>query len=358
MEMHTPWLTCRVGKKVSLLARDDKAYYIIEVGRRLDYAMAECMERQGVSEELLKELQLPFEYIPRKVLNGVGFSGYQPGDMLYLHLKDGKHILKLAEDVKPDFFRDFFPGTPRTRVPKRIAEKHNPDWRKEKRDKILYEKLIWVPAALVFASLLVNFGYYQTGNPIWFTLCLLVLAIPVVLDIAMPAYFTIFFEEKHKKPDAWSLEAPLMISLVAMMITNRSNILDDSAFWQIIGITASVSGLVCLLAEEFRRKPIWLLAAVFMGGLFGPFTVAQANEVYALEEPQACILKVEDTRISSGRNTSYYCIVTLPDGREESFSISRRFYNSLEAGDLVRVEIGEGLFGFEYANVYPYEEGA
>ena len=33
----------------------------------------------------------------------------------------------------------------------------------------------------------------------------------------------------------------------------------------------------------------------------------------------------------------------------------RKLYDSLEVGDLVRVEVGEGFFGIEYANVYSEE---
>lgn len=353
-----PWITCRMGKKLHLLAKDEKAYYIIEVGKHLDYATAEWLEQQGVSEELLKELQFPFEYIPRKALTSLGYSGFRPGDVLQLNLKNGKRILTLAEEVDQSFYRDFFPGLLRTKVPRETSEKQNPRWRQEKRDKILYKKLSWVPAALIAASLLVNFGYARTKNPIWFSLCLLVLLAPVALDILMPGYFTIFFTEKSKKPDAWPLEAPLMISLIAMMVTRRFDILEGDAMLWMIGMAALASGLLCLLAEEFRRKPAALLAAVFMGGLFGSLAVAQANVVYAPEEPRAYILEVEETQKSGGRNTTYYCTVTLSDGREESLSVSRKHYDSLNAGDYVRVELGVGLFGFEFANVYPYEEGA
>jgi hypothetical protein len=358
MEMQAPWIVCRMGRKLHLLAKDEKAYYVIEVGKNLDYATEEWLESQGVSEELLKELQLPFEYIPRKALTSLGYSGYGPGDVLQLNLKNGKRILTLAEEVDKDFYRDFFPGLLRTKVPREISEKQNPRWRQEKRDKILYKKLSWVPAALIAASLLVNFGYARTKNPIWFSLCLLVLLAPVALDILMPGYFTIFFTEKSKKPDAWSLEAPLMISLIAMAVTRRFDILESNAMLWMIGIAALASGLLCLLAEEFRRKPAALLAAAFMGGLFGSLAVAQANVVYAPEEPRAYILEVEETHKSGGKNTTYYCTVILPDGREEKLHISRSLYENLEAGDFVRVELGVGLFGFEFANVYPYEEGA
>jgi len=357
MRQNASWITCRMGKKRYLLTKDEKAFYLIEVGKNLDYATEEWLESQGVSEELLKELRLPFEYIPRKVITSLGFSGYQAGDALILYLKNGKRILTLAEEVDKSLYRDFFPGVLRTKVPKPTSEKYNPGWRKGKRDPVLYKKLYWVPLTLILSSLLVNFGYAKTQNQIWFSLCLLVLAAPAVLDIVMPGYFTIFFTEKNKEPDARPLEAPLIISLFAMMFTRRFNLLDGNTFWWMMGIGAGVSGLICLLAEEFRRKPAALLAAVLAGGMFLPFTIAQANVVYAPEEPQSFVLEVEGTRISSGKNTSYFITVTLPDGREESLNVPRKLYDSLEEGDPVRVELGAGLFGVEYVNVYPYEEG-
>ena len=173
----------------------------------------------------------------------------------------------------------------------------------------------------------------------------------------MPGYFTIFFSEKNKKPDAWSLEIPLAISYFGMVFCGRLNTFDDGAFLKIAGLCALGAMLICLLAEEFRRKPIWLLMPLALGAMCVSFAVCHANVVYAPEEPQSYVLAVEDTRISSGKNTSYYCTVTLPDGREMELSISRTLYRELEVGDYVRVDHGVGALGLEYASAHPYEEG-
>ena len=365
MEMQAPWIVCRMGRKLHLLAKDEKAYYIIETGKKLDYATEEWLESQGVSEELLKELNLPFTYIPKTALRGVAIGGNEAGCAITLYLKSEKKQLLLEMDYESRWMEDFFAGISRftppaaKQAPKKRGKTDRDSWRREKRDPILYKKLHWVPLALSGIALLVNYGYYKTEHPVWFTLCLLVMAVPVVLDILMPAYFSLFFEEKGKERDARSLEAPMMISMIGMMLCGRINWLDDRGVWKIMLICGVISVMVCLLAEEFRREKIWLLAALFFGGVFGSFAVGHANEVYAIQEPQSYILEVEETDADiHRRNRSYYCTITLPDGREEKLHISRSLYENLEAGDLVRVEVGEGLFGFEYAIVYPYEEGA
>ena len=358
MEKHAPWILCRTGKKLALLAKDEKAYYIIEVGKKLDYATAEWLESQGVSEELLKELQLPFTYIPRKMIQSIGLTGQKTGDRLQIKLKKDKKVVTLEENLSDSRMREFFGGILRTRIPKEnVVNRRNTHWRREKRDPVLYKKLWWVSIALGAVSGFSLIGFHQTKSPFWFTLCLVMMGAPVVLDILMPAYFTIFFSEKNKKSDAWSLEVPLAISWFGMVFCGRPNTLDDGAFLKIAGLCALGMVLICLLAEEFRRKPVWLLMPLALGAMCASFAVCQANEVYAVEKPQSYVLVVEDTRISSGKNTSYYCTVTLPDGQKVELHISRSLYNELEAGDYVRVDHGVGKLGLEYASAHPYEEG-
>ena len=358
MEKHAPWIRCRTGMTQILLARDEKAYYIIEVGKKLDYATEEWLESQGVSEELLKELQLPFTYIPRKMIQSIDFTGQKAGDRLHIKLKKDKKVVSLGENLTDDRIREFFDGILRTRIPKEnIVNRRNANWRREKRDPVLYKKLWWVSVALGAVSAFSLIGFHQTKSPFWFTLCLVMMGAPVALDILMPGYFTIFFSEKNKKPDAWSLEIPLAISYFGMVFCGRLNTFDDGAFLKIAGLCALGAMLICLLAEEFRRKPIWVLMPLALGAMCVSFAVCHANVVYAPEEPQSYVLAVEDTRISSGKNTSYYCTVTLPDGREMELSISRTLYRELEVGDYVRVDHGVGALGLEYASAHPYEEG-
>ena len=360
MEMHAPWITCRMGQKLYLLAKDEKACYLIEVGKKLDYATEEWLESQRISQELLKELNLPFTYIPKSNLRGVAITGSTAGEFIYLYLKSEKKKLMLELDYDPDWMNGFFAGLERFTPPadNSVRKNRKMGWRQEKRDPELYNKLSWVAWVIGLLSWAVNVGFLLRRNLLWFVLWLLVLAIPVVLVMLLPGYFTLIPVEKGKKADAWELDLSLLPHIFGMLAMKENNWLDDGVFWKVIGIGAAVCFAVLLLAEEFRREPMWLIGFAFLGGFFGVGFIAEANELLPHNLPQAYILEVEGTHKSGRRNRSYYCEITLPDGQEESLEISRKLYDSLEEGELVRVEVGEGFFGIEYANVYSYEEGA
>ncbi|MBR6595241.1 MAG: hypothetical protein IKK72_01525 [Oscillospiraceae bacterium] len=357
MEMNAPWITCRIGSKLHLLARDEKAYYLVEVGKNLDYATEEWLESQGVSEELLKELQMPFTYIPKSDLRGVAITGNEAGEYIYLYLKSEKKKVMLELDYDPEWMNQFFFGFPRFTPPadKSAKKKRTASWRREKRDPALFDKLFWVSVVLGLVGLGVNIGFAFVRNLTWFALWLAVLAIPVLLVILMPAYFTLIPVAKGKKADAWELYLSLFPHIFGLMGMMNNNWLDDGVFWTVAGICAVVCLALLLLAEEFRREPMWLILFAVIGGFFGIGAVSEANELLPHEPTQSYFLEVEGTHKSGRRSKSYYCEITLPDGREESLEISRNLYNSLEEGDLVRVEVGEGFFGIEYANVYSAE---
>lgn len=359
MEINAPWITCRAGKKRCLLAKDEKAYYIIEVDKKLDHAAEEWLEQQGVSEMLLKELKLPFEYIPKSALRGVAVSGCEAGEWVYLYLKSEKKKLRLELDYDPVWMDEFFHGIERFTPPaeKPAKKKKDRSWRRKKRDQKLYNQLWWVPIALGALSLVTSFAYSRFKNVLWLLLWISVLVVPLTLVILMPGYFTLIPEQKGKKRDARGLDFPILIHMAAGMVLHCSNWLDDSIFFTVLGICGVISCGVCLLAEEFRREPVYLIVVALLGGIFGMGIVAEVNEVFPHEPPQVHVLDVEDTyRTSSRRSRSYYCTVTLPDGREENLEISRSLYEELEIGDYVQVEYGVGFFGIEYANAYRVEE--
>lgn len=118
MDAQTPWLVCRAGKKCNLLAKDDNAFYIIEVGKNLDWETEEWLQTQEITEDLLKELKLAFTYIPRKDIWGVAFSGCGAGDRVYLYLRSEKRMLTLEDDYAQTFMDSFFENLNRFTPPK------------------------------------------------------------------------------------------------------------------------------------------------------------------------------------------------------------------------------------------------
>lgn len=354
---HGPWIECVEKDRKCILAKDEKAYYIIWVRKGLDFATAEWLEQQGISEPLLKELQLPFDYIPKRALRGVAVSGSTVRQNVILHLKSNKRKLVLQRDYDPDWLDAFFEDLPRFTAPKAKPPKPE-DWREAKQDKELFEKLRFVAPACLILGVVGSIGFVYTQHWGFFTLCLLLLGAQFGLLIGMPAYFTYELPKNKKRKHVWELGLPLMTMMIILVLGFRINWLDDRAFWLFALVGIAVAFVICLLVEDFRNQKWALLGVVVFGAVGGWCLLGGANEVYDFYEPASYVLEVEDTNKSSGRRGSnYYCTVTLPDGREERLSISRSLYNDLEVGDLVRVELGEGFFGFEYANVYAYGEG-
>lgn len=355
------WIKCRVKDKKCILARDEVAYYIIQVDKGLDYATEEWLEQQGISEELLKELQLPFDYIPKTALRGVAISGCTVRQNLYLYLKAGKRKLTLSSDYDPEWVEEFFRDIPRFTAPAELPTKHEQkqDWRAGKQNALLLEKLRIVPPVLLVAGVIVSLGFVWTGHWIWFTLCLIALAAVFGLAVGMPVYFTLSQPKKKKRVKALELDLPLLAMFVILMFRHRLNWLSFDALWIMLAIGAAVGVLIywfCKDLHEVKWAPVLVL---LFGALAGYYLLGHANEVYDFDANETCVVQVEELRYNHGRRgaSSYYCTVTLPDGREVELSIPRSLYTDLEEGDFVRVEYGEGALGIEYAQAYRYEEG-
>ena len=359
MGCSAPWIICRSGKKVILLARDDKAFYIIDAGKNLDYATEEWLERQGISEDILRELKLSYDYIPKTAVKSVAIGGCQAGDGVYLYLHSGKrseHILEL--DYEKADMEKFFSGITRCTPPKqkKTAGKKDKNWRTEGRDPELFEKFKIVAPILLGSSVLSNLAYVIIGGRLVYLLCLITIIAPVVLVLMYPQYFTLLPADKGKKSDAWELEWTFFIHLFTLVfLSPPRNWLRDEAVGLVLGVCAVTSVLVALCIKECRKDKWSFFLALIMGGVIGLTSAEHVNEVFAYMEPESCVVMVEDLERSGGKHKSYECTVMLPDGREVELDISRRLYYDLEVGDYVRVEHGVGLLGIEYANVYPIE---
>lgn len=354
MEEYAPWLTCRIGKKVYLLAKDKKAYYLIEVGKNLDYATEEWLERQGVSEALLKELQLAFTYIPINDLRGVALSGHEAGEYVYLYLKSEKKKLMLELDYDPDWMDGFFTGLERFAAPK-TKEPGDKGWRKERQDKELFHKLRFVAPAFGILGCAVSIGYVMTQHWALYTMVLLCIAAQLGLAVAMPVYFTIYLPKGAKKQNVWNLETPLFITTAILLFRSRMNWLSYDALWYIFAAGAAVGAILYARVKELQQEKGMLFAVLLLGAFSAMILAGQINQVYDFTPPETCVLEVEGLRASGGKNPDYHCTVTLPDGREVELDILFSLYRELEVGDRVRVEHDIGALGIEYADVISEE---
>lgn len=194
------------------------------------------------------------------------------------------------------------------------------------------------------------------GREPWFLAYLVCLLTPVVLDILFPTYFTLITEKGGPK-HAHDLSIPMWVQAVMLILLPMPNWLDETMFlklWAVCGVLVAL--FMGLLAEEFRRNKGALPAVLFVAGVVGALVVGHINSVFDFAEPETHVLTVEDLDQSrSGKRRTYECTVTLPDGRQAELRISADFFNSLEIGDEVRVEVHVGALGIEYADAYPAE---
>ena len=350
MEINAPWLTCRMGKKVYLLAKDEKAYYLIEVGKNLDYATEEWLEQQGVSEELLKELRLSFTYIPRSNLRGVAITGNYAGEFVYLYLKSEKKKVMLELDYDPDWMDNFFAGIHRNTAPK-TKEKGGKGWRKDLQDKELFHKLRFVSPGFLITGAALSIGYVVTRNWILFTLSVLCAVIQFGLAVAMPVYFTIYLPRGKKKQNVWNLELPLTVVLLILFLRSRFTWMSYEALWYILPVGAILGLIIYGFVVDLKQEKGGLFSSVVLGSFVAVILAGQINEVYDFTPPESYVLEVEDLRYSSGKNPRYICTVILPDGREVEATISIQLYRGLEKGDRVNVIHDTGALGIAYVRV-------
>lgn len=355
MKNQEPWIVCRNGKQVCLLAKDEKAYYIIEVGKRLDYAVEEWLMQQGISEDLLKELQLSFTFIPKNALRGYAISGCEAGEYVYLYLKSEKKKLILEDDYDPEWMDDFFKGIHSMSTPKKKNPGDN-NWRKQYRNPETYDKLKYVAPVFLFCGLVSGLSWMLTRHWLAFTACVGLCAVQLLLVLCFPVYFTIFLPKGAKKQCVWNLDISIWCCGIWLLFGLSEDWLDFHALlWQIpLGI--GLGALIYWRVRDLHRKPWGLFSCLLLCCFITMLLAGKANIVYDFTPGESMVLEVEDLHTSSGRrSTSYYCTVILPDGGTEKISISRSLYLELKEGDLVRVEHNIGALGMEYSKVYPIE---
>ena len=358
--MKQPWLLLQDGRKTYLLARDQQNYYLILVDRFLTWETEEWLIDHGISKERLEELPLNYETLPRKQLRGIALTGTNAGDALYLYPKSGKRRhYTFSDDCSEEQIDVFFAGVERYLAPSEQKKKSSDtgDWRVDLQDPEIFRKMEYVCIGVTVLSTLFALGYVWNQGVFWYTALLLANGAAVALTILFPQYFTLLPDEKNKKKSAWNMAWSLNSQLIVSIALPARNWLDDSLFWPSVFICGTVAAAVLgLLSEEFKRAKIWLLAVFLFVGVLGHGTVGHINEVYDFSEPESCILVVEELDYhKSRRSSTYECTVTLPDGRQVELDISRNFYRTLKVGDPVRVEVGTGALGIEYANAYPVE---
>lgn len=359
MEMTEPWLLVQEGSKLFLLAQDHQNYIFITVNKNLTAQIEDQLRYRTITPVLLKELGLTIRVLPKNQVRGVALTGSEAGEYLYFYQNAGKKLKYVfSDDYDKERADAFFAGMARFTPPKGGSRKKKDadDWRRKRQDPQLFEKLWFVSPVLTLLSFVCAFAYRMRGGWVLYLLSLLWVLIPVILDILFPAYFTLILEGKGEKKKDRNLLWPLLIHGWLMSIGRANNWLDGKLYLLVMLICGILCTVVMgIFAEEFRREKAYLIVVFLVTGVFGSVVAGRFNEALDFSEPETYTLTVEDLEYNGGRNRTYRCWATLPDGREAEMHIRADFYETLEIGDPIRVEVSTGALGIEYANAYPAE---
>lgn len=292
-----PWLLVQAGSKLYLLARDQRDFVFITVNKALTAEKEEQLQRSGSFSKLrLQEMGLTFRILPGNQVRGVAMTGCEAGETLYFYPGSGrKQKYVFSDDYEKAWIDAFFTGVERFTAPTGTKKKKDANqWRKGRQNPKVYEQLKWLSTVMTILSFVCGFAYRIRGGRLLYLAVLLISAVLATL---------------------------------------------------VLGI----------FAEEFRRQKANLLAVFLIAGAFGMAEAGHFNRELDFSEPEVHTLAVEELDYTGGKNSSYRCTVTLPDGREAELEIKADFYKTLEIGDPVRVEVSTGALGIEYAGVYPME---
>lgn len=230
------------------------------------------------------------------------------------------------------------------------------DWRKERQDPRVFKMMEYAMLALACICAVGTTGYYISRHWAWYLLAAVCVAAAVVLDIVLPQYFTLIPAVRGEKKQAWDLEIVPVIHGIILLIMPWKNWTNGSVFWIVFVLCgAALAALLGRFAEEFRREKEYLILVFIIGGFLGTFMTGHINEAFALKEPESYTLTVESVYGQNRGRTVRSCTVTMPDGTQMELNISKSTCDALEVGGPVRVEVGTGALGIEYANAYAVE---
>ena len=124
-------------------------------------------------------------------------------------------------------------------------------------------------------------------------------------------------------------------------------------FW-----SAGLGVLICVVfglwCREFADRTGDLLALLLLLAMFLSGPIGMVNGVLDFNKPAVYPVTVEDQHISSGKSTSYYCTILLPDGESFDLSVSKPDYDEINVGQQIVIAHHPGGLGIEYISLVEY----
>lgn len=355
-----PHFTLRKGKQEYLIIRMGDAFHIIDCDEALTNEKRLAVLESGCTPEQMQQMGLSGMTIPKSDIKALTITGCAFQDDVIFYLRKKKLAFWFPQAYEQKKVDDFFRGIPRKMVKTRYRLKggKNLGWREREGNPHTARKLRpvgWVmnglAVGLLVLSLVVRLPLGMHGG-----LVLAFCVAAVCLDIFFPEYFSLLIEgkkERWERQGSWvNLSFGLFLVMIPLVlrISVTIHLFDEFRFLPMALVMTLLTGAVLFLfCREYREEwgvGLCMLFLVFVMSWLG--FAPWLNHVLG-PEPTPVTAAVMDQHKTSGRHTSYYCDVLLPDGRELRVEVSRSEYDAYQIGDAMDLMIGTGFFGIEYA---------
>lgn len=356
-----PHFTIQQGKQQFLMVRDADAFHIIDINEALTQEKRNAILESGCTPVQMQEMGLSGMTIPRADITAITITGSAFQDEVIFYLGRKKKMAfwfpKAYEQKRVD---DFFRGIPRIQYKTRFKLKRgkNMDWRDRERDPATARKMR--PVGIAFNCLGVGMFLLpllvRIPLGLWIGIVLAVCFTAIVLDTFFPAYFSLVIrgkqERKQDRGKVTSLGFGVLMPLYPLFlkISMTIHVFDEFRLLPTaLLMTVLTAALLFLFCREFRESAGEGLLTLFFVFVFCWFVFAPYFNHAFGPDPVPVTAVITDQHKTSGKSTSYYCTVQLPDGRELDVEVSRSEYNAWQIGDRMDLQIATGCFGAEYA---------
>ena len=229
-------------------------------------------------------------------------------------------------------------------------------WRKDRQDPETKRQMEIIGEVVTIGSVGIAFGFMILRTWYWLVGCILSLIVIVALVVLFPDYFTLIEEKKEETKYGISLDLPLAVDAMAMVVGQGYNL---DIWWQPVPWAVAITVIVVALLVRFSRdfRTAWNTAlAVVCSFAISCFLVCQMNVYLDFSQPEHTEVTVLELHSSSHRRgRTYACTVAL-DGEPLRIDVSRKTYNQLEQGVLVCLDTHKGALGMAFRNVHLIEE--
>ena len=347
-------LHLKKGEHSYLLLKSPDRFHLIHEDAALTQAKFDRLLRvYPCDDSFLCKLGLHFSAFRPETLRGVVIHGNHAGDSLEFWLGSDVRKYQLALDYSDEYLSDFFAG-------RLITHGFSPIW--TGLDKALIRKVTWSLNGISIACALLFF-FLHTPYRLWSILCLLCQFFAIALPLLFPASFTLAddsrkimysFSNNYTNKDKGHLLPALVASSFALCMRTflDFSFRDNKILFVMLGVF--ILSIIALLLyiwynKGLKNSLVSAFGIVIAATFISIGTIGQLNYLLDLHPAQSYVAEVSDQYIDRrSKSSSYYCIVSQPDGEPLELSLTRRIYYDIDVGDELTIIYHDGAFGIPF----------